>query len=124
MHILALASVIAVIAMTLLIHAHWPTFRRWMEALFWAILGVSAMAFVIIVLLIKNPNLPNPFDRVAWYTWRMERAIARVRGGRDDDGNDKEDDDDDEISKNEKRELVEKIQNYYWDKIKKLYDPD
>ena len=122
MQILALASVAAIIAITFLVNAHFATFRRWMEALFWAILGVSVMIFVVIVLLIKNPNLPNPFDRVAWYTWRMERAIARVQGGQR-YGNDEEDDDD-EVSKSEKRELVEKIQNYYWDKIKKLYDPD
>jgi hypothetical protein len=111
MQFLTILGCVAVIGIMVLINAHWRTIERWIETLFWVAL-VAGVLFGL-AMLFSRGNLPNPFDRYGRYRQKMDKKVNRIRGGRDDE----------ELSDYD-RELIDRIQNYYRDKISKLYDPD
>ena len=103
-------EVIVILGLVLLIAIAWIIHIHWEDVVigFWV---VVSMGFVLGVLFIlRQSGVPNPFNRYRWNSWRMERAVNRVRGGRDDS----------ELSEWE-IEFIDKIQNHYRDKIGGLY---
>jgi hypothetical protein len=110
--VVALLLAVAIIAIVLLVHDHWKTIQRWVETVslvFALLFGTGVVAMLLT--LSGTLNLPNPFNKYERYMWLMKRAVDRVRRGRSDE----------ELSEWDK-EHIRKIENYYQDKIDRLYD--
>jgi hypothetical protein len=94
---------------------HWRHFYNWIDEwtpiVFWVLVGFALLGGIAMFTSTRDLNFVTPFNRVAWYQKKKEREKEKIRRGRSDE----------ELLPWE-LQVLQKIENFYNDKVEKRYE--